>query len=310
MSADGIMSNNFPSFEAGVRARWAPIILAPISGSYERLVIGVAVANDSGFHVEMANALDRLRCLYADDAEGVAYAIDLTAEDLRSDLGIRGVHAITEPKPLLSGVEIGASREAEGTSVEMIAASWMLNLSSLYRHEEPLLGAVPAEDAVTQTEGASDQLPALVMNYVRQRREGFYSYFSSDLREGRRRRLTGRSHEVLIDFGGSHLVANFGTLKASRIAPSVNLIKRRLWDLKVERDRDPQNALVRNHEMIIQSPARDDPQVTANQRSYLADALDALEGQADQEELRLRPLRTVAEIGEHVLRVETIKAAI
>jgi hypothetical protein len=310
MSADSIMSNQFPSFEAGVRARWAPIILVPISGSYERLVIGVAVANERGFHVEMANALDRLRCLYADDAEGVAYAIDLTADHLRLDLGKRGIQAIMEPQPLLSGVEIGTSREAEGASFEAIAASWMRALSSLYRQEEPLPDAVPAEDAVAQTEGASDQLPALVMNYVRERREGFYRHFSSDLREGRRRRLTGRSHEVLIDFGGSRLVANFGTLRASRIAPSVNLIKRRLWDLKVERDRDPQNALVRNHEMIIQIPTQGDPQVTANQQTYLSDALNALEQQADQEELRLRPLSTVAEIGEHVLRIEAAQVAV
>jgi hypothetical protein len=143
------------------------------------------------------------------------------------------------------------------------------------------------------------------MNYVRERREGFSNYFSSDLREGRRRRLTGRSHEVLIDFGGSRLVANFGTLRASGIARSVNLIKRRLWDLKVERDRDSGNAATRQHEMIVQSPVADDPQVTANQQTYLSDALAALEEQADQEELRLRSLSSVAEIGEHVLRAET-----
>ncbi|HEX8443887.1 MAG TPA: hypothetical protein VF631_09600 [Allosphingosinicella sp.] len=271
-------------------------------------MIGVAVANENGFHVEMANALDRLRCLYADDAEGVAYAIDLTADHLRLDIGKRGVRAIVEPQPLLSGVEIGMNREAEGASFEAIAASWMRSLSSLYRNEQQQPFA--ADEAISQAEGVSDQLPVLVMDYVRERREGFFNYFSADLREGRRRRVTGRSHEVLIDFGGSRLVANFGTLRASGIARSVNLIKRRLWDLKVERDRDPQSALLRQHEMIIQSPAKGDPQVTANQQTYLSDALAALEQQADQEQLRLRPLSSVPEIGEHVLRVEAAQAAI
>lgn len=308
MSTDGIMSNQFPSFEAGVRALWAPIVLVPISGSYERLVIGVAVANESGFHVEMANALDRLRCLYADDAEGVAYAIDLTADHLRSDLGKRGVNAIVEPHPLLTGVEIGGSREAEGATLEAIATSWMHNLSSLYRDEAQLPAAFEAEDAQAQADGVSDQLPALVMNYVRDRRDSFSNYFSSDLREGRRRRLTGRSHEVLIDFGGSRLVANFGTLRASGVARSVNLIKRRMWDLKVERDRVPNSAPVRQHEMIVQSPARGDPQVTERQQNLISDTLSALEEQADQEDLRLRPLSSVAEIGEHVLRVEMAQA--
>lgn len=309
MNTDGITSDQFPSFKAGVRARWAPIILVPILGSYERLVIGVAVANDSGFHVEMANALDRLRCLYADDAEGVAYAIDLTADHLRLDLGKRGVDAIEQPQPLISGVEIGATREAEGVTFEAIGASWMRSLSSLYRDEarQPV-GA--ADDAVAQAEGVSDQLPALVMDYVRERREGFFNYFSRDLREGRRRRLAGRSHQVLIDFGGSRLVANFGTLRASGIAHSVTLIKRRLWDLKVERDREPQSASGRQHEMIIHRPPQGDPRVTANQHSYLSDALTALEEQADQEQLRLRPLSTITEIGEHVLQAEVAQAAI
>jgi hypothetical protein len=51
-------------------------------------------------------------------------------------------------------------------------------------------------------------------------------------------------------------------------------------------------------------------QVTVNPQTYLFDALDALEQQADQEQLRLRPLSTVAEIGEHVFRVEAAQAAI
>lgn len=303
MSANRIISASFPSFNASVRARWAPIVLTPISGSYERLVIGVAVANEVTFHVEMANALDRLQCLYAEDAEGVAYAIDITADHIRRDLETRAIDAILIPKPLIFGVEIGETREAEGATLAAIAASWMRNLSSLYRPDASAPG-VELDDAVAQTEGVSDQLPILVMDYVRERRQGFYNYFSSDLREGRRRRLTGRSHEVLIDFGGSRLVANFGTLRAGGIARSVNLIKRRLWDLKVERDRDPQSRYTRAHEMVIQSPTKGDPQVTLNQQSYLSDALAALEEQADQEDLRLRSLNTVAEIGDHVLRAE------
>jgi hypothetical protein len=279
-------------------------LLEPIAGSYERLVIGVAVVSDSAFHLEMANALDRLRCLYGDDAEGVAYAIDLTAEHLRSDLAARAIAAVSDPQPLITGVQMGPSREAEGASLKAIGAAWMRNLSSLYHGEGSLSDAIVADDAVAQAEGISDRLPALVMQYVGGRRAGFFNYFSSDLREGRRRRLTGRTHEIQIDFGGSKLVANFGTLQANRIARSVNLIKRRLWDLKVERDRDPESPLARRHEMIVQSPDEWNPQVTEKQYAYVKDALSALEGQADQEELRFRSLTTVEEIGEHILRVE------
>ena len=97
-------------------------------------------------------------------------------------------------------------------------------------------------------------------------RPGYARYFSADLGEGRRRRAT-RS-EVLIDLSGSKLVANFGTLQ------------------KVERDRDPPAVMHRKHEMILQRPFPDDPQITERQQTKVSEALQALEQQADQEELR------------------------
>ena len=56
--------------------------------------------------------------------------------------------------------------------------------------------------------------------------------------------------------------------------------------------------------MILQRQPLDDPQVTSRQHASVQEALQALEKQADQEELRLRALNTVAEIGEHVLMAE------
>jgi hypothetical protein len=129
-------------------------------------------------------------------------------------------------------------------------------------------------------------------------------FFSVDLQEGRKRRTVGKSYEILIDFAGSKLVANFGTLKAGGLSSSVNIIKRRLWDLKVDRDREPNSLLVRHHEMIVQSPPSEDPQITERQYENISDALRALEHQAAQEALRLRALNTVAQIGEHVLAEE------
>ncbi|PBB41816.1 hypothetical protein CK222_21935 [Mesorhizobium sp. WSM3866] len=297
----------FPAFKRSVRARWAPVLLEPIAGSYERLVIGVAVVSDDGFHLELANALDRLRCLYSDDAYGAVYAIQLTAEHLRQDLATRALQALTDPKPATSGVVIGESREAEGESLQKIGASWMLTLSSLYREvAQDADEAGPELDEALDGPGESggDRLPLLVLGYVTERREGLARFFSNDLRGGRKRRTAGRSHEIVIDFSGSRLVANFGTLQAGSIAGSVNLIKRRLWDLKVERDREHSPMLLRQHEMILQAPPKGDPQVSTKQRANINDALEALEAQADQEELRLRALPSVAEIGEHLMRLE------
>jgi hypothetical protein len=67
---------------------------------------------------------------------------------------------------------------------------------------------------------------------------------------------------VRIDFAGSKLVANFAVLKPQAAAKSVGNIKQRLWDLKVNRDREPTQDLgMRRHEMFVQHPRADDPQL-------------------------------------------------
>lgn len=297
----------FPRLRNGVRAQWAPVFFEPISGSYERLVVGVAAFNQDGFHLEWANQLDRLKCLYGPDAIGTVSAIEIAGEYLEADLAKRATEAFTKPDAAVTGIGFGALREAEGRNLESVARSWMSALSSLYVEPTAEMVAVPRPviNMVADVgQGSGDRLPFMVCDYVKSQREGFAGYFSADLREGKQRRLKGSSHKVIIDFSGSKLVANFGTLKAGSLTGSVNLIKRRLWDLKVERDREPSNEFTRKHEMILQRPPKDDPQVTDKQQANLDEAFEALEHQADQEELRLRALGSVQQIGEHILSSE------
>ena len=302
-----IDTNIFPKLRDGVRAHWAPVFFEPISGSYERFVVGVAAFNKDSFHLEWANQLDRLKCFYGSDAIGAVSAIEIAGEYLEADLAKRAAEAFTNPDPAVTGIAFGDLREAEGRSLESVARSWMSALSSLYVEPTAEMVAVarPALNAAADAGlGSGDRLPFMVCDYVKSQREGFAGYFSADLREGKQRRMKGSSHKVIIDFSGSKLVANFGTLKAGSLTGSVNLIKRRLWDLKVERDREPGNEFSRNHEMILQRPSKDDPQVSEKQQANLDEAFEALEHQADQEELRLRALGSVQQIGEHILAVE------
>lgn len=301
---DQITLASFPSFKSSVKARWAPVFLTPVAGSPERLIIGVAAASTDGCHLELANALDRLRCLYGDSASAALIAVQVTASELAEDLQKRGVAAIAEPRLAASSLSMGESRDAEGTTVAAIAQGWLKALSSL--HREPMnseANLVNIDEALTAQGSRVDRLPALVLDYVVQRKAGLANYFHRDLRSGAQRRTRSTASGIVVDFSGPQVVANFGTLKASSITKSVDTIKHRLWDLKVDRDRDCANHF-RFHEMLIQVPSFEDPQLTLRQVNQTKEALQDLEGQADQEELRLRPLHTVAEIGERVLEAE------
>jgi hypothetical protein len=303
-----LSSGQFPSMDGGIRAFWAPVLLTPINGSYERLVVGVAAVSGQDFHLECANALDRLRCFYGDSAAGVLSAIKLASKCLETDLSHRYVEAIKAPDQTVSNVQVGECREAEGLSLMAISQSWMMALSSLYVKPLALEHFVKMDAlelaASTDARQGGDRLPYLVCNFVTTTNPRFADFFSHDVKEERPRRVRGSSHKVAIDFSGSRIVANFGTLRAGSLTESVYRVKRRLWDLKVERDRESDSAFMRTHELIIQRPSSDDPQVTERQQSSISEALEELVSQADQEQLRLRPMGSVAEIGQHLLKVE------
>lgn len=299
-------TSSFPAFARSIRAQWAPVFLTPIRGSEERLVVGIAVLSDSGFHIEPANALTRLHCLYGAQADIVIQVAANALDEMRYDLSARHAEALLDFRPTITGVSLGSVRVAEGVSLQSIGQAWMSALSSLY-DADAVTVALEADDPEATYEErfealtSGDRLPVLVLDYVVGERAGLAGFFRSDLGKRPRRR---RSHEVSIDFTGSKLVANFGTLQVGQISRSVDLIKRRLWDLKVERDSETAEVFRRSHEMLIQMPAPNDPQVSERQYENLDVAKKALEEQADQEELRLEAFTSVAAIGQRVLLSE------
>lgn len=305
MSVD-LDPNSFPSFAEHMFAKWRPVLLEPISGSYERLVIGCAVANQSGFHLEMANALNRLNCLYSVKAEAVLFAVELAEKALKHDLAERGIEALVHPRGLLSGIALGEMRDAEGAGLAEIGRDWMAVISSLYDPEigqSALEQSTIAKVAEKKSDRQVDRLPQLVLKLVSNQNIEIARYFSSRIVDGRVRRRRSAAHEVDIDYRGRRLVANFATLKAGNLALAVGNIKQRLYDLKVDRERDPAHD-GRIHELILQMPNKDEQQVSEMQFERLQTAYNVLVDQADDLELRLRPFTTAEEIGKHIVEKE------
>jgi len=300
--------SDFPSAAGLVRAQWAPVLLRPILGSPEQLVIGVAVANSTAFHLERANRLDRLHCLFSNDAEAAILAAQASLEALASDLVSRAANALVEFEPVFSSVSIGELHEGEGPSLESIASSWMMALSSLYTAtpdtEAQLVTSAVAIDVLERGPPA-DRLPTLIMEYVSRKRPGLTEFFNETIRQNMSARR-GNVSRVIIDYAGSHLVANFGTLSVASHAASVDRIKRRLWDLKVARDLERGQLVDRLHELFVQHPAETDPQFTVRQLDRISESIETLKDQARQEEIEFSPLHTVSQIGEIVLQREAV----
>jgi hypothetical protein len=297
---------NFPRLQTRTQAKWAPILISPVMGSIEQLVIGVAAASADSCYVERANMLRRLECLYGKAAETTIFAAQVALDILDADLGERGVAALTDPKKTFSGVSVGSLSDGEANSVQDLCRNWMSSLSSLYSVSTVELMRVPlVEPAVSETLTTNaDRLPALVLQYVTNVRPGLEPFFNEDVRERRSRRRGTKVHDVIIDFSSSRLVANFGTLMVSHHAASVDKIKRRMFDLLVQRDTDESTLPSRSHEMIVQHPASDDPQITDRQSGLLQESLASLAEQSRSERIEFIPMTNVAAIGDHVLQAE------
>lgn len=296
----------FPRFERSVRGKWAPIFLSPIIGSPERFIIGVVAVDAQNFYVERANALSRLECLYGSAAETAVFAAEVALDDLEADCSQRGAEALADPMPSFSGVSVGDSCEGEAESLSNIAQIWMASLSSLYTPDDSANIAKEVEVDSVQISDAQrgERLPSLVFNYVRSQRPEFGKFFDERIQGKQRRRKRSEVHKAVSDFSGSRVVASFGTLKPTNRGPSVDRIKRRMFDLLVIREEERKSAFRRRYEMIVQRPTKDDPQITKQQASVLEETIDGLSDQAHVEDIALHSMASVPEIGQHILSAE------
>ena len=222
--------SSFPQLPQSVRAFWAPVYLSPILGSPERLVIAVAAVDNNGFHVEAANALRHLSCLYGRAAETL-FAADVALDELRGALAERGPSALKSGYLVFSGVSIGEVSEGEARTLSALARTWMSALSSLYIYQ-PDAAYEEAPEAADDPGVAADRLPILVLEHVVSFDPTFSRFFSERIREHRQRRLSAKVAGIDIDFSGVRFVANFSTLQAGTLAYGVDRVKRKMFDLK------------------------------------------------------------------------------
>lgn len=292
---------DFPSVDGTTSCLWAPVLLSPILDSPERLVIGVVAANKADFHLERANALSRLRCLFGKAAETAVFAAEVALEELVELLSSRGLDALQEQALVFSGVALGSIREGEGNSLRDVARTWMGALSSLYEVENAPVAAVVGDDEVEQS-GArgADRLPILVLEDVVARNPAYVHFFSEEIQARRQRR--SKVADIGIDFSSPDLVANFATLGPSAQAKSVDRIKRKLFDLIVRRDAEQSTFLPRAHEMIVYSPGVTDPLISEKQREVLDEVHDELGEQSKREEIGFLPVTGVPQITQRIFQ--------
>jgi hypothetical protein len=308
MMSDSLHPDMFPRFSKSVNARWAPLLLHPIVGSPECLVVGCAAVVRDDFHLELVNSLDRLNCFYGEQASVVRFAIELSVEALKHDLSKRGELALSNPYETLSGLKVGEVCDGEGESLAEIAQSWLGILSSLQSVQRKVLTLVQQPTNAVHQLGPDAKrvtLPKEIFQYVKIRNPQLAACFSESLRFGRRRSVVTRDGSE-IDFSGKKLVANFARISLGQPTASRDRIKVRLWDLSAERDRTARQIDGRAHELIVQIPVAQAAYATAKQVKGARLAFENLEEAADKKQIIIRKFGSDDEIFKHIASVEMV----
>jgi len=310
----GISLDEFPigQEQDEVRGQWLPVYLEPVAGSGERFTIGIAVVGDSGFSVVAAGKLSRFHCLYDARGGGVVFMALAALDCLREDIAARGLEALTEPRPPMSGIHFGELRQGAGASLEAIATSWLAGMSSFASEPEGHTADVMDDGLSIMDSDAPgrDQLARQVASLVIAKRPGFAGFFRRDIRPAAGKRRKHILPVVRIDFQGSRLAANFRTINGKSPFKSIEDFKRPLWDLNQERIMaGPLEQADKHYELIVRTQSQDDPNYSRMQLKHISEALAEIEQQAGRDNVRVVRHHSIFTIEEHIVMTETAVGA-
>ena len=276
------------------RAHWAPVYYYPIAGSNDRFTVAVAAISTKGSEAVVVEApgLNRLRCLFGQEAEVSLNIIDVFLSSLRSELDRRGIEALVSETSSLSSFEIGQPDIGSGMSVSDIAASWVHQLSALHLDSNTALEENTSPKPIREGRLITSVKSSAIQKFPFLRDRFNYSF-----------RPEGNHLPVKIGFRGSHIVANFERFIPKNISYSVDHVRSKLWSLAIHRDQAPEASHL-DHEMLLLCKPGNDNFSKGSFRDVIDRASDDLEREADRYEIRLRSLSSVDEIANTLVRAE------
>ena len=302
----------FPEPPALIRCICAPILIEPLQGSEERLAIGVVVISGKDSTVVYASGLEKLSCLFGDEAEALILSSRANLHAMSDDVMRRGHDALEKPNFPFQGAYIGNVEQVVGRSVDEVGERWMRSFGSLWQPRNQYISQMAPETSYAMAKKddydigelqTKDRLPRLVYDYIIERNQSVATRFRSVIQVGHSARQP--ASRTVIDFAGSKIVANIGTLRSRQRSQSVLILTKKLWDLVVNREK--QGGLFTDatqYELLVHVPKDNDPEYTPRQIGNIKGDLEALTEQADREKLRLRGMTSVDEIGDHILKAE------
>lgn len=306
MTSINIPLDSFPIVDPAKKTLWAPILCHPKEASWEKLVVGIVAIDGDGFHIEVANRLSRLGCLYEERAMPIALSIEIAISWLEEVL-CQGNQELSKIVLPVANISLGGAEEAVGLPCREVAEQWMASLSSLHADSEPNRQGLVVDtlsEAKSSIAARPLRLPVRVLSMIEKRDPSLLEFFHEDVRNRRTRRRRANAR-IKIDYNGRNLSANIDNFNVDSPASTVGILKQRMWDLAIERERGVRGSdLQRAFEMLVDFPQHRALDKRPSSVERIQEHLRELTEQADSEEIRLRTMSGAQQIGEHILARE------
>ena len=112
--------------------QWAPVLLEPIPGSEERIIIAIAVVNEGEMRCTQTIDPAIARAVFRDDRKYVADLIDVVTESLSAHLEHN--RPLGQWRPPVEGVSLGSEQESRFSDIDELVRR-AGSMSTVFRRE-------------------------------------------------------------------------------------------------------------------------------------------------------------------------------
>lgn len=270
--------------------QWRPLYWEPVSGTDERLMVGVVYCFRGQFGARKTLRSDVLRCLYGKASAGLDKLISHTIDSF--DETIKNIESIEQIGFTLTGLIPGPVREADVTSITELLQVACLMCSSLARLDS--LDEIDDTDGPTQ-ESANKHFVTEVRQEITIIAPDLIDYF------GLKRRVVSGGQKVKFGFVSAQAIVHFSVLHPTKQGPSIRDSRGRFFELMGALELDKFN-----HAALITAVSRDDdPTLGARQKSNLKQNRNELEKEALSKSLEFHSVFNAREAAVKVVELAT-----
>lgn len=286
ISAMSAQTNELPAGQKNLMHTWRPAFWEPVSGTGERLMVGVVHQFDGAIGCTRLLRDDVLDSLYGvQAATGARNLINTALEFCAVAARVGGIEVINGE---IMGLHVGPMRCTQESSLNSLlrtAALLYSSLSNLDKLDEPDESDAPSAEEVNR------RFSTEVREIVSKGRPDLLPNF------GKGGSLIDGGQIVKFGYFSPKVVVHFGVLHPVRQAPSVRDARARLWELQ----RAMAISGISKAALITAVPRQDDATLGERQRTQAKANEREIEREADASKILMLPVHTAAQGAEKLV---------